>query len=210
VRFTAAEAAAREKELETAKAYIDIAAALGSKYVRIFGGPYPEDQDRAAVFKNIVEGFGKACDYAAGKGVAVLLETHDSFARGETAIDLIRHVKKDNLFVIWDILHSLRFGESFTDTWKHVGSVVKHVHLKDSTNFGPQKFDLNLLGRGRVPIRDAVKILFDNGYAGDLEFEWEKGWHPELPVAAIAFPHGAGYIEGLLAGLGIRGLETRS
>ena len=205
VRFTAADPAVREKELQTAMAYIDIAAALGSPYIRIFGGPYPEDQDKSTVLKNIIEGFGKACDYALNKNVAVLLETHDSFAKGESAVDLIRQVKRDNLFVIWDILHSLRFGESLKDTWRHVGSLVKHVHIKDSTNYDSKKFDLNLLGRGRLPIREAVKLILDNGYEGYLEFEWEKGWHPEIPGPEIAFPHGAGYLEGLLEGLGRHG-----
>jgi sugar phosphate isomerase/epimerase len=201
VRFTAANAEEREKELATAGAYADIAAALGSPYIRIFGGPYPEDQDKSVVYGHVVEGFQKACDMAASRGVSVLLETHDSFSRGETAKELVRSVGKDNLFIVWDILHSLRFGETFADTWRHAGPFIRHVHIKDSLEFGPDGFDLKLLGRGRVQISEAVQLLIDQGYSGFLEFEWEKGWHPDIPGPEIAFPHGAGFLEGLLTGL---------
>ena len=202
VKFTSADPVERENQLETAKKYLQIAAALGSPYVRIFGGPYPDGEDKAVVLERIVEGFRKACDFARPLGVSVLLETHDSFSRGKDAADLVRRVGKDNLFIVWDILHSLRFGESFEETWSHVGPWVRHVHLKDSTVYDEKAFDLVLLGRGRVPVQAAIELLVDHGYRGFFEFEWEKGWHPEIPGPEIAFPHGAGWLEGLWRGLG--------
>ena len=202
VRFTSPDKAEREEQLSIAQKYLAIAKGLGSPYVRIFGGPYPEGEDKAMVMERIVQGFRQACDFAKGLGVSVLLETHDSFSRGEDAADLIRRVDRDNLFVVWDILHSLRFGESFEDTWKHVGPWVRHVHFKDSVVYDAKGFDLVLLGRGRVPVKAALQLLVDHGYRGFIEFEWEKGWHPDIPGPEIAFPHGAGWLEGLWQGLG--------
>ncbi len=195
VRFTSPDPKEREKQLDIARQYILIAKGLGSPYVRIFGGPYPADQDRAEVLGWIIEGFRAACDFGAREGVSIFLETHDSFSRGVDAADLVRRVDRNNLFIVWDILHSLRFGESLAETWDAVGDHCRHIHLKDSVNFNPESFDFALLGRGKVPVREAVKLLLDNGYAGYLEFEWEKGWHPDIPGPELAFPHGAGYLE---------------
>jgi sugar phosphate isomerase/epimerase len=202
VRFTSADPKERAEQLETAGKYIAMARELGSPYVRIFGGPYPDGLAKAEVDKWIIEGFRASCDIAAREGVSVLLETHDSFSRGESAAALLRLVDRKNLFVVWDILHSLRFGESFEETWAYVGPMVRHVHLKDSSSYGPETFDLKLLGKGKVPVREAVALLLANDYKGYLEFEWEKGWHPDIPGPEIAFPHGAGWLECLWQGLG--------
>jgi len=195
VRFTSADRQERKHQLEIASQYIGIAKGLGSPYVRIFGGPYPGDQPESAVLENIVEGFKSSCEIAASQGVSVMLETHDSFSKGEKAADLVRRVGKSNLFIVWDILHSYRFGESFAETWKHAGPYIKHVHIKDSNSFNEKGFDLAMLGKGKLPVIEAVEILIRHGYKGFFEFEWEKGWHPEIPDAEIAFPHGAGYLE---------------
>jgi beta-glucosidase len=51
------------------------------------------------------------------------------------------------------------------------------VHLKDVTAQG-----LTLPGEGDLPIREMVNYLNENGYDGYFSLEWEKKWHPELPV----------------------------
>lgn len=205
VRFTSSDPAEREHQLEVADQYLAIAQALGSRYMRIFGGPYPEGSDARVVTKQIVEGFQKSCDLAAKRGVAVILETHDSFSRGDEAIKLVRAVDRENMVVVWDILHSLRFGESFAETWSAIGPYIRHVHVKDSLVYGPTGFDIKRLGKGKIPLRAAILLLLEKGYDGWLEFEWEKGWHPDVEEPEIAFPHAAGYLEALWQELTRRG-----
>lgn len=198
VRFTSPDPSERSAQLAVAKRYIDIAESLGSPYVRIFGGPFPPGRPQQDVLPDIFDGFRAACDYASRKKVSVLLETHDSFSRGRDAAELVRQIGAGNLFIIWDILHSLRFGESFEETLQYISPYLRHVHIKDSLNFDQNGFDIALLGKGRIPLAAAVRLLIDGGYTGLLEFEWEKGWHPDIPEPEIAFPHGAGYLECLL------------
>lgn len=205
VRFTSPDPAERDRQLQIADQYLAIAQALGSKYVRIFGGPYPEGAAVDTVTKQIVEGFRKSCDLAAKRGVSVILETHDSFSRGDEAIKLLRAVERDNMVVVWDILHSLRFGESFAETWNVIGPYIRHVHVKDSLVYGPKGFDIKLLGKGKIPVREAILLLLEKGYEGWLEFEWEKGWHPDVEEPEVAFPHAAGYLEALWQELTRRG-----
>jgi len=42
------------------------------------------------------------------------------------------------------------------------------------------------MGRGEVPIFDAIDALSKGGYKGYYSFEWEKLWHPELAEPEIA------------------------
>ena len=198
VRFTDLTADERAAQARVAEDYIRIAAGLGAPYVRIFGGPLPASVPRGTVMEWIVEGFRNACDVAARAGVSVLFETHDDFSRGADAAALVRAVARGNLFIVWDVLHSIRYGESLQDTWRHAGHLVRHVHLKDATAWDQTSFSLALLGRGKIPLRAAVDLLRGAGYAGVWEFEWEKGWHQELPGPEIALPHGAGYLGCLL------------
>jgi sugar phosphate isomerase/epimerase len=199
--FSSPDPGERRRQIETAGRYAEIARGLGSRYLRVFGGARAPGIGEEEGKDLIAEGLGAACDLAAERGIEVLLETHDSLSRGADAAEVVARADKPNLFILWDVLHSLRFGETLRETWGRIGPLVRHVHLKDASAYGPDGFDLVLLGRGRVPLREAVGLLFREGYEGSLEFEWEKGWHPEIPGPEIALPHAAGYLECLLGEL---------
>jgi sugar phosphate isomerase/epimerase len=187
IRFTSPDPAEREKQLALVAVNSEIAAALGAKYIRVFGGPLPPDQDRTETIGRITEGLNQAVALANRRGVVPLLETHDSFSTGKLAAELLAGVS-GNIDLIWDILHSYRNGESFADTVRRIGSRIRHVHIKDSANFSPAGFDFRLPGLGKVPIAAAVAALKSIGYQGYLSFEWEKGWHPEIEEPEVALP----------------------
>jgi sugar phosphate isomerase/epimerase len=202
VRFTSPDPAERETQLRTAEAYIEIAYALGSPTIRIFGGPIPPDQDEYRTMEWIIDGFRKTRDLAARRGIRVLLETHDSFSTGVKARRLIEAVSHPNIAIVWDFLHSLRFGEPLEATWDQIGQWVEDVHVKDSSHYSPEGFDLKLLGKGTLPIAEAIRLLHRNGYDGWLTFEWEKGWHPEIEEPEVALPHYITYMKELLKEIG--------
>jgi len=204
VRFTSPDPLERERQLKDAEAYIEIAHALRSPTIRLFGGPIPPSQDEKQTLEWIIEGFRKTGDRAAQRGVLVLLETHDSFSTGAKARALLEAVSHPNIAIVWDFLHSIRFGEDIGQTWAQIGFWVKDVHVKDSSQYSAEGFDLKLPGEGRLPIREVIWLLHRNGYKGWLTFEWEKGWHPEIEEPEVAFPRYIAYIQGLLSEFGIR------
>jgi len=201
VRFTSPQDEERRKQLADAEKYLDIAQALEAPYVRLFGGPSKPEQEEARTMEWIVAGFRQAAEMAEKRGVEVLVETHDSFSTGARTKDLLARIDRPLVGVVWDFLHSSRFGESLADTWASIGSRVRDVHVKDSLVYSPTGFDIKLPGEGRLPIRAAVALLRSHGYAGYYTFEWEKGWHPEVPEAEAAFPHYVRYMRELMAGL---------
>jgi len=57
------------------------------------------------------------------------------------------------------------------------------------------------IGKGEIPLRDALTLVQRNGYDGWLTLEWEKRWHPEIEEPEVVFPHFVKSIGDLLASL---------
>jgi sugar phosphate isomerase/epimerase len=189
--FAKAGLAHRAEQMELFKRWAEVARGLGCPYIRVFGGPVPDGQSMEETLKWDTEGYNEAIPVIAKYGVTMLLETHDSFSLSKTLLSLLKNLEGD-FGVIWDILHPLRFGESVEDTWKNIGPWVKHVHVKDSKVFSKTDFDFMFLGEGIVPVPKIMEILKKGGYSGHYSFEWERGWHPEIPSCEEAFPR---YVE---------------
>ena len=197
IRFNSPDPAERAKQLQSVTTNCEIASALGAKYVRVFGGPFPERQDHHVTFRLVREGLNRAVDEANSHGIVPLLETHDGFSTGKSSRELLDGISGE-IGVIWDILHPYRNGESIADTIKAIAPMIRHVHIKDSSEFNGLAFDIKLPGEGIVPIAAAVTALKSIGYEDFLSFEWEKGWHPEVPEPEVALPVYPKYMKSLL------------
>lgn len=189
LRMVSLDPAARSRQMEAARINIDIAAALGAQYLRVFGGPLPPEQDRERTLDAIATGLGAIGDLSAESGVASLVETHDDFSLSPSILDLYRRGMSETVMVLWDTLHTYRHGESAAQTWSHLGSRIRLVHVKDAHFATPETFDFALTGEGTLPIRSFIDLLVANGYSGFVNFEWEKGWHPEIAEPEISLPH---------------------
>ncbi len=189
VRMNSLSSEARDKARDLAQANLAIAEGLGAKYLRVFGGPLPPDQDRDKTLDAIAEGLGEVADITADRGVASLIETHDDFSRADSILELYRRGASSNLGVLWDTLHSYRHGDSGEETWSKLGDRVKLVHVKDAYEATPTHFDFALTGEGNVPVMSFVDILKHANYEGYVNFEWEKGWHKEIAGPEVAMPH---------------------
>ncbi|WP_454856363.1 sugar phosphate isomerase/epimerase family protein [Rhizobium binxianense] len=194
IRMVSLDPAVRAQQMEAARIHTDMAAALGAKYLRLFGGPLPPEQDREKTLDAVASGLGEIAELSDRSGVTSLIETHDSFCRSPSVLDLYRRGASDKLAVLWDTLHSYRWGETAEETWAQIGDRVKLVHVKDSLMASPQGFDFALVGEGTVPVMSFFDVLKRNGFDGYVNFEWEKGWHPEIPGPEVALPHFARYM----------------
>ncbi len=183
--------AKRAKELADARRFIDLAAALGAPYVRVFGGkadsdksPMPSDETKARV----AAGLRELGQYAGPHNVTVIIESHDHFTSSATLKDVLRAADSQHVGLLWDAHHT--FATSNEDpefTVKQLGSWIRHTHLKDSTGSGEDRKYV-LTGRGNVPIQRQIAALRSIDYKGFYCFEWEKVWHPDIdePEVAIA------------------------
>ena len=196
--------AAREKQFDEGRRFIDLARALGVPYVRMFGDSIPSGEPKEAVMKRIVEGFQRMTAYAKPAGVTVIVESHGDFTRSDDLVAILTRVDSPQFGLLWDAHHTFVAGsERPADTHAKLGRWIRHTHLKDSRPEGRNRRYV-LLGSGDVPVKEQVKVLARAGYQGYYCLEWEKRWHPEIEEPEIAFPQFARAMDGYLTEAGVK------
>jgi sugar phosphate isomerase/epimerase len=191
-RFVQAETANRAAVVQDCKEMVDLAVELEAPYVRIFGGEIPANLTRADILVPTASAIAEAAEYAAPKGVTILLETHDDWSNSGDARALVEAAGVANLKILWDVHHPYRMGETPSQTWQNLGGkdMVAHIHIKDARRDArkPKGWQLTLLEDGEVPVREAIQILVQNNFSGYVALEWEKKWHPEIEEPEQALP----------------------
>lgn len=181
-----------DEALADAYAAIDLCAALNIPYVRVFGNMIPEGaspEEEKAVLATIARGIQKACDYAAGTNVKVLLEVHGNINTAERVQAIAMQIRGEHFGVLWDVAHSDKiYKDDFETFYRAIRPWVCHIHLKDHIRIDEVNTKLTSLGEGEIPLVPIVKMLLDDGYDGYFALEWEKKWHPELPEPEKEYP----------------------
>ena len=176
----------RVQQLADAKRFIDLASALGSPYVRVFGNEIKGPKEE--VVARVAAGLHELGEYAGPRGVTVIIESHGDFVDSPTLKEVLTRADSSHAALLWDAHHTFADGHEQPEYTVHeLGSWIRHTHLKDSLPAGKERKYV-LTGRGDVPIQRQVQALQKIGYKGYFCFEWEKAWHPDLedPEIAIA------------------------
>jgi sugar phosphate isomerase/epimerase len=171
--------------------FLELANDWESPLIRVYGGPLAADpKARQAQFDAAAKVLQRAVPLAERLGVAIAIETHDSFSASSVVAELLAMVDSKSVGALWDTHHPHRMGESPTEVYQHIGSRVLHVQVKDARRSAEQKSGWQhvLLGEGEVPVREIIELLAAKNYGGYLSVEWEKYWHPDLEKAEIALP----------------------
>jgi sugar phosphate isomerase/epimerase len=167
-----------EGELSAWKSYIQLAHKLGSPAVRVFASCM---SDGKLTLDGIAEDLRVLCDIAAELGIEIWLENHSELSRGATCRQIIDMVDRPNLKILWDVLHSIEYGEGLEETLTYIADSVAHVHLKDGYYVeGQTEYKLCALGEGSFPFCELAVLLEKYRYDGHLSLEWESKWHPSL------------------------------
>lgn len=177
--------------------YIVLAERASVPYVRVLTdrNPAPEqdvDSEFAAEHMQIL------CEFAALHGITILTETNGILGDSENMLDFLDRVDSDNLAVLWDVHHTVRyFGEKPENTVKALGKHIRHVHLKDSKLIDGRT-EYQMTGYGDIPLQEAIDALKAIGYEGWLSLEWVKRWSEQLAEPGIVFPHFLSAIRNML------------
>ncbi len=203
-RMHESEASVRAAQLDEGKRFIDLAHKLKAPYVRVFGDKLPPTEPKQAVMDRVVAGLSDLGRHAKGAGVQVIIESHGDFTDARTLEQMLKAVAMPEVGLLWDAHHTFVAGhEQPADTLKILRPYIRHTHLKDSTGT-EDNIHYVLVGTGRVPVRETVRLLATQGYRGYYCYEWEKAWHPEIEEPEVAFPHYAKIMREYLTEAGVR------
>lgn len=189
-----------EKTRETIselKEYIDLAAKLNCKYVRVLGDEHPEI--RGEVDDTVVsETLRAVVPYAEQAGVTLLVETNGVYSNTKRLAELLCSVPSDSIGALWDMHHPYRFcNESPEETVQNLGAYIKYTHIKDSI-VEDGKISYQIIGEGDLPIAQFLGALRSINYEGYVTLEWLKSYAPNLSDAGIVFPHYSNFMASLL------------
>lgn len=189
----------RAEQMDEAKRFIDLAYSLNVPYVRVFPDKLVLGEERRVTVERIIDGMRELGKYARGSNVTVILESHGDFTDSPTLLQILKGSQMTTTGFLWDAHHTCVYSkEKPENTFKTLGTYVRHTHLKDSVANGKERRHV-LTGAGDVPVKETVQVLKAAGYKGYYCLEWEKRWHPEIEEPEIAFPQYAKIIREYLS-----------
>jgi sugar phosphate isomerase/epimerase len=178
--------------------FLELASDWESPLVRVFGGALPGDAtDRQARLAAAAATLETAAGVAERLGVAIGVETHDSFSAARVVAELLALVPTPSVGAVWDSHHPYRMGERPPEIYAALGSRLLLALVKDARR-APERADgwqLVLLGEGEVPVREMLTVLAAGGYPGWISVEWEKRWHSEIEEPEVALPQHLALLE---------------
>lgn len=170
--------------VQHAKECIALASALGSPFIRVFGGSDGGIDDRKSAIDTAVANLLTAADYAKQNNVIMCFETHDDWCDPNHVKSVIVKANHPNVMVNWDILHPIRYGFSVEESYELLKDYICHVHIHDNTVNDDKQFEYVPMGEGIVDNKTAITLLKKAGYDGLISGEWIN-WSP----ADVHLPH---------------------
>jgi sugar phosphate isomerase/epimerase len=186
-----------ESALQEGRETIDLAQAMGTSYIRVFGDKIPDSDRQDQTLAAIASGLEELGKYAESRGVTVLLETHGDFWSSDLLLKVLSQTKSTAVGILWDFEHPYIHGETAAYTFEKLGKWIKHTHIKDSKPTADGR-KLCLIGEGDVPVEEMVELLRRNGYDGWFSLEYEKKWVPVLEEPEVSLPAFKRYIDQIL------------
>lgn len=167
---------------------IDYAKALDVPQLNCLVGIAPASQSRDTTFTTIVENLRFAAAALGQEGIRLLVEPCNAFDipgfalnRSAEALDVIRAVGSDNLFLQYDIYHMQRMEGELAATIRKAMPLIRHVQLADN----PGRHEP---GTGEINYAYLFALFDELGYDGYIGCEYKPrtttadglGWLKEI------------------------------
>jgi sugar phosphate isomerase/epimerase len=195
--FVSDDANTRAANVADLKKYLDLAADLDAKFVRVFLGELAPHQTRAEMYPRISEALRQCIEHARHVGVGMAVEHHDDFVQTAALVPILDALADADVGAVWDIANAYRANESASDGIRNLGARISYVQIKDGIGRGAN-WKLTNVGAGEVELKRAIELLHAQNYRGAFSVEWEYAWHPELAPPERALPHALEHLRMLL------------
>ncbi len=151
----------RKEMIETIRKWVDATELLGASHLRVFGDKLPAGANEEQGIQWVIETMKAACEYAAGKGVILGLETHSGLStKAANIVAILRGIDSPYAGCNLDISN---FRENPYEQIQTCLPYATHAHIRDF--YGEPKQPLDL---------DRVWQMFArSGYKGYMSVEYE-------------------------------------
>jgi len=163
----------RNRQVAWIKASMDIARALDASIVTTSVGEELDGQSRREALRLAIPRIRECANYGRERGVSLTLEMPHKYSLARNLqetigmIDLLSDV--EGFGITLDTSQVIHGGDSLTETVKHLGERIQHVHLRDAigtyTRVAP--------GRGEVNFKAFFRSAEEVGYQGVYTIEFE-------------------------------------
>jgi sugar phosphate isomerase/epimerase len=159
-------------QMEQTRRYLDLAADLGCRRLRVFGGEIPPGLPHDQAADSLIASLRALADGARQRGVTICMETHDSWCDAAIVAFIMRQVDHPAVAVTWDVMHTLRHGKATMDeAHRTLHPWIRHVHAHDGLN-RPDKLIILPIGTGDFDHRRVLHLLRHARYDGYVSGEW--------------------------------------
>jgi sugar phosphate isomerase/epimerase len=167
--------------------FVDTAREIGTSYVRIFDTQVRPGQSRAEAAGQFAEWLAPLGDYAADRGVTIVVENALSFRQSKEMWLILEMFNHPAVGVCWDVFNAGIVGEPPSVSVPTLNNRIQYTQVKDAL-VGPLGASFTKLGDGGIRVQDFMKRLMGIGYTGWVAFEWEKAWLPNLAEPEEVLP----------------------
>lgn len=172
-RFESPDPAQRQAMIDRTKQYVELAADVGCRRIRVFGNIIPEGVRRDDCVRYVGDSLRTVGEFAGPFGVDVLLEMHGQFnywGFARTAVEIADHPR---IALVYNCDSRDLVGGSAAVTYSQVRAWIRHVHMHEFT-------------RG-YPYSEIFSLLKADGYTGYFSSELgEENPTPEQYLAMYA------------------------
>ncbi len=164
---------------------IENAQRLGAPVVKMLGTSVRPGRTEAAV--QLARWLRPLADFAAERQVGIVVENSASFRTAHemwSMLDLLNHPA---VGAAWDVLDAALVNEEPSLSVPVLNSRIHYVQVRDA-QIAPAGAGYAPLGSGDVAIEDFLKRLRGIGYAGYVNFGWDRTRFPNLPGAEAMLP----------------------
>ena len=179
----------------------DLAATMGARFVRAYGGKEAPVSDEADAWTRTVAALRAVAPYAAKRDLTILVENHPGTMTrsGAATRRLLDEVAQPNVRGLYDPANVL---DDTNEPWETTLAVqegtIAYVHVKDFAITEDERRAC-CVGDGIVPWAQILPHLRDTGFTGCLSFEYEKMWHPtQLPEPEVGLRRSADFVRRIL------------
>ncbi len=171
----------RDEMIQATYDAIDLASDTGCKYIRVFGGAFPENISRDQAIDAVADSLNKLAPHAVERGVVICMETHDAWCDPEHVAAVMKKVNSSAVAVNWDIMHPVRTaGKTIDEAFEVLKPWIRYCHFHDGIweDELPRKISFRPISQGLVDHQRVLELLAGIGYEGFVSGEWIKRDEP--------------------------------